>query len=321
MNQAAPVVAVIIPCYKVKSHILSVIEGIREDVHRIYVVDDGCPEGSGRHVAEHTRAPRVEVIYHEQNQGVGAATLTGFARAADDGADILVKIDGDGQMDPAILRRFTAPLAEGRADYAKGNRFYHPADVREMPLGRIVGNLALSFFSKLSSGYWNLFDPTNGYIAIHRDAFALLPRNKIAPRYFFESDMLFHLSLLRALVVDIPMHGRYGGETSNMTVYRQILPFLLRHLGNSLRRIFYNYYLRDFNIASLELLLGLALFCFGGWFGITQWIDHSRQGITASSGTVMLAALPVILGFQLLLSFVNYDVRSMPTRPLNDRRP
>ena len=318
---AAPVIAAVIPCYRVKRHILSVIEAIGAEVDRIYVVDDACPEGSGRHVAEQLASPRLEVIYHPENRGVGAATLTGFSRAVADGADILVKVDGDGQMDPAILNRFTAPLLSGAADYAKGNRFYNPADIKEMPLGRIGGNAVLSFLSKLSSGYWNLFDPTNGYVAIHRSVFDLLPSEKIAPRYLFESDMLFHLSLLRALVVDVPMPARYGTEKSNMAACRQIPIFLLRHLGNAIKRIFYNYYLRDFNVASLELLCGLALFCFGGWFGVTEWIEHSRQAITASSGTVMLAALPVILGFQLLLSFINYDVRSVPTRPLNDRRP
>ncbi len=315
----APSVAVIIPCYKVRRHILSVVEGIGEQAFRIYIVDDACPEGSGRYVAEHINSSRVEVIYHEENRGVGGATLTGFARAAKDGAEILVKIDGDGQMDPAILHRFTIPIEEGRADYTKGNRFHNPQNIKGMPLMRIVGNAALSFLSKLSSGYWNLFDPTNGYIAIHRDVFSLLTSEKIHQRYFFESDMLFRLNLVRAMVVDVPMNDSYGEEKSNLNILREIPVFLINHLRNFIKRIFYNYYLRDFNIASLELLLGIGFFSFGVWFGITRWIEYIRQGTNAPSGTVMLAALPVILGSQLILSFINYDVQSTPNRPLSNR--
>ena len=309
--------AIVIPSYRVRDHILNVLSGIGDQNAKIYVVDDACPEETGRFVEENLQDPRVHVLFHEKNQGVGAATLTGFGQAARDGADILVKMDGDGQMDPGLIPQIVDPVRSGRADYAKGNKFYDPSSLRQMPGIRIIGNAALSFLSKLSSGYWNIFDPTNGYVAIHRSVLELLPVEKISRRYFFESDMLFRLNLIRALVVDVPMRDRYGDEVSNMAVPRQIPIFLFKHLRNLMKRIVYNYYLRNFSVASVELVLGLGLMLFGSVFGIQQWVIHVRQDLLASSGTVMLAALPVIIGTQLLLSFVNYDVQSTPTHPIS----
>lgn len=310
-------IAVVIPCYRVTNTMLEVIARIGPEVGAIYVVDDACPEKIGDLIEREVHDQRVHVIRRERNGGVGAATLTGMSAAAAAGARVLVKIDGDGQMNPALIASFVAPILDGRADYTKGNRFFSPKFVRGMPVVRIIGNGVLSFMTKLSSGYWTIFDPTNGFVAIHAEVFSLLPRDKLAPRYFFESDLLFRLNLLRAHVVDIPLQAIYGNEVSNLRVWQVIVPFAWRHLRNFVKRVVYSYFIRDFSIASLYLAFGVPLFLFGAAYGAYEWIAHARAGVIASAGTVMLAALPVMTGFQLVLSFLAYDVASVPRSALH----
>ncbi len=309
-------VAVVIPSYRVRERIVDVVGGIGPEVHRIYVIDDACPEQSGKHVREQVVDPRVSVLFNEENLGVGGAVMTGYRAALAEGADIIVKIDGDGQMAASLIPDFIAPIQAAEADYTKGNRFFNPDDLMAMPLPRLAGNAALSFLTKLSSGYWNIFDPTNGFTAIHADVLRQLPLGKIEQRYFFESDMLFRLNTVRAVVVDIPMRAVYGSESSNLRIGRVLIEFTLLNARNTLKRLLYNYFLRDFSIASLELVFGLGLLLFGLGFGIVEWIAAWRSQVFASTGTVMLAVLPVLSGLQLLLSFVNFDVTSVPTRAL-----
>jgi glycosyltransferase involved in cell wall biosynthesis len=312
-----PRVAVVIPSYKVKRHILGVIAAIGPEVERVYVVDDCCPEDSGACVRAALADARVRIIRHAENQGVGGAVMTGYRAALDEGMDIIVKVDGDGQMDPRLIPHFVAPIVDGEADYTKGNRFFDLEEIRVMPKVRLFGNAVLSFLTKISSGYWNLFDPTNGYTAIHRDVARHLPLHKISRRYFFETDMLFRLNTLRAVVVDVPMDARYGQEVSNLRVRAVAGEFLAKNLSNFGKRIFYNYYLRDMSLASIELPLGVAMFSFGCLFGGYQWAHSITTGLTASAGTVMLSALPFIVGLQLILSFLGHDIRSVPTRPFH----
>ena len=206
-------------------------------------------------------------------------------------------------------------IASGEADYTKGNRFFEPEGISEMPLIRLLGNAALSFLSKISTGYWHTFDPTNGYIAIHASLIALLPTEKISKRYFFKSDMLFKLNILGAHVVDIPMHSYYGDEVSGLKPHREIPRFALAHMRNFGKRIVYNYFVRSFSVASLELVFGIASLLFGVIFGLAHWGMNSP----ATAGTVMIAALPIIVGSQLLLAFLNYDIQSTPRTSLYPR--
>jgi glycosyltransferase involved in cell wall biosynthesis len=305
-------IAVVIPCYRVRAHVTEVIAGIGPYVFGVYVVDDACPEKTGDLVESAIRDPRVRVLRHEVNQGVGGAVITGYRAALADGADVVVKIDGDGQMDPALLPRFVRPIAEGYADYTKGNRFFDIASLRPMPVVRLIGNAGLSFLSKLSTGYWDVFDPTNGYTAIHRGVLAALPFDKISSRYFFESDMLFRLGTLRARVLDIPMRAVYGDEKSSLSVRHAAAEFGIRHLRNLAKRIFYNYFLRNFSFASIELILGFVLLAFGSIFGVLKWMESASSGVTASAGTVMIAGVSLILGLQFLLAFLSFDMNSTP---------
>jgi glycosyltransferase involved in cell wall biosynthesis len=310
-------VAVIIPCYKVRTHILSVIKSIGPEVERIFVVDDCCPEQSGRYVEEHCQEERVSVIRNPQNLGVGGAVMRGYEAAIAEGWDILVKIDGDGQMDAELISYFIAPIASGEADYTKGNRFFYLDSIKNMPKIRVFGNAVLSLITKLSSGYWDLFDPTNGYTAIHRDVARHLLPKKISNRYFFETDMLFRLNIMRAVVVDVPMDARYGDEISNLKIRKIVHEFLFKHMVNLGKRIFYNYYLRDMSIASIELPLGIFLFAFGVAYGSIHWLSSMHAGKPTPAGTVMLAALPILLGFQFILGFIGHDIASVPRRPIH----
>ena len=310
-------VAVVIPCYRVKRHILDVLSGIGDEVSHIFVVDDACPDESGRFVEERCCDTRVTVIHHPFNQGVGAAVLTGYTAALRQGAEVIVKVDGDGQMNPALIPRFIEPILRGQADYTKGNRFYDLAHIGQMPAFRLIGNSALSLMAKLSTGYWNLFDTNNGFTAIHAKAARRIPFDQISQRYFFESDLLFRLNTIRAVVVDIAMDACYGSETSNLRVSRVIGEFLVKHIRNFGKRIFYSYFLRDMSAASLELVLGICATIFGLVFGVFHWFQSVSTGSPTPLGTIMLAALPAMLGVQLLMAFVTFDVANVPRRPIH----
>lgn len=308
-------VFVVIPCYKVSLHICDVIKEIGSEVDAIIVVDDCCPEKSGALVESICTDVRVRVIYHTTNQGVGGAVLTGYKAAIEAGAEVIVKIDGDGQMDARLIPSFIEPILNGEADYTKGNRFFDLEEIHAMPKVRLFGNAVLSFMTKLSSGYWDLFDPTNGYTAIHADVARHLPVEKISRRYFFETDMLFRLNTLRAVVVDVAMDANYGDEVSNLKISKIIGEFLVKHTRNFIKRIFYNYYLRDMSLASIELPLGLVLLVAGASFGGYHWFESASNNVATSAGTVMLAALPILMGCQLILAFLGYDIASVPRRP------
>lgn len=306
-------IAVVIPCFRVAQHLPAVLGEIGADVSMIYCVIDGCPEGSAA-VAQTAadRDPRIRVMQHEMNLGVGGACMTGIRQALKDGAEIIVKLDGDGQMSPHDIPYLIEPIVTGRADYAKGNRFSNIEDVQGMPWPRILGNAGLSFMAKLSTGYWNIFDPTNGFTAMDAAVARRVPWHKLNTGYFFESDLLFRLNTIRAIVVDRPMKAFYGSEKSNLNAFHSLLLFPLLHARNFFKRIGYNYFLRDFNMASLNLIVGSILWMFGTIFGTIHWWRSIENDAFASSGTVMLAALPIILGWQALLAFFAFDVSNVP---------
>ena len=310
-------IAVVVPCYKVRGAVLDVLARMPTIVDHIICIDDACPDGSGRLIQEKCRDPRVTVVFHERNTGVGGAVKTGYLAAREAGCDVAVKIDGDGQMDPQLIAAFVKPIALGQADYTKGNRFFRIEDVRRMPRIRLIGNAVLSFLSKFSTGYWNLFDPTNGYTAMHLSMLELVPLRKVADRYFFETDLLFRLYCVRAVARDVPMVAVYGDEQSSLKVTRVLGPFLAGNIRNLVKRTFYGYFLRDFHVASLQVLLGPPLLIGGGMFGAWHWWHAASTGQVATAGTVMIAALLIIVGMQLTLAALSFDVANVPTQPLH----
>ena len=310
-------VAAIVPCYKVKKHIHQVVEELLDFVDIIFVVDDCCPEGSGRLVKQKIGDnPRVTVIFHEVNKGVGGAMVTGYRAALTAECEICVKVDGDGQMDPGYIEVLIYPIKNRNADYTKGNRFYHTKDLISMPKVRLFGNTMLSFINKISTGYWNVMDPTNGYTAIHRTALKLIDLDRLAERYFFESDMLFRLSTVRAVVWDVSMPSIYGDETSNLRVSRVLRDFPQRYLVNFFKRFFYTYILRDMNSASIEAIVGSVLVVFALFAGGFQWLSSWETGNLTPLGTIMVVALAAILGTQFLLASLAFDVSNVPKDPL-----
>ena len=312
-------IAVVIPSFRVTQHILDVLGNIGPEVERIYVIDDACPDGSGEFVKKHSKDERVRVLFHETNQGVGGAVVTGYKAALADNIDVVVKVDGDGQMDPGLILTIAKPVLEGNADYSKGNRFDSLENLFSMPKTRIFGNAVLSLWSKLSSGYWNITDPTNGFTAIHRKALEAIQLDKLRKTYFFESDLLFRLSIVNAVVMDVPMVSVYGNEKSNLKIRKVIFEFPWRHTVNLHKRLFYKYYLREWSVASFELPVGIGLTIFGAWFGLARYFEASGAGQATTAGQVTLSALALILGVQLLLSFLAYDVQSEPRVPRQKR--
>jgi dolichol-phosphate mannosyltransferase len=319
MNDPLPNVAVVIPCYRVSGQVQGVIARIGPEVGRIFVIDDACPEGTGDSVERECRDARVSVIRHAENQGVGGAMVTGYRAALEAGVEIVVKIDGDGQMDPALIPRFIRAIVQGQADYTKGNRFFDLESLRAMPRIRLLGNAVLSLVNKISSGYWDVMDPTNGYTAIHRTVLSHLPLAKIDRGYFFESDMLLRLYTLRAVVRDVPMTAHYGDEVSNLRVGRVLFTFPLKYLRATCKRIFYSYFLRDFNAGTLQLLGAFLIGGAGAIFGVAKWALSIRSGVPATSGEVMIAALPVLVGMQFLLGALQFDIQNVPRDPLQQR--
>ena len=310
-------IAVAIPCYKVTQHVMGVIAAIGPDVCRIYAVDDACPDASGKFIEEHNTDPRVSVLYNPENRGVGGAIVTAYKAAIAEDMDIVVKIDGDGQMNPALLPQFVRPLLRKRADYSKGSRFYRPESVQGMPPMRLFGNAVLSFLTKVSCGYWNIMDPTNGYTAVRTKVLKELPLDKRESRYFFETDMLFRLYTIRAVVKDVPMDSVYADEESNLKIGKVLPEFLRKHLSRLGRRYAYNYLIRDFNVGTIYSLVGAALVLGGTLFGLLHWFMSNQKNLPASSGTVMLAALPIIIGIQCLIAFMHFDVDNVPNEPLS----
>ena len=313
-------IAVIIPSYCVRAHILAVIDAIGPEVTSIYIVDDACPDKTGDYVQSHCHDQRVKVLYHPMNLGVGGAVMTGYQEALADGASIMVKIDGDLQMDPGLICDFILPIQNGEADYTKGNRFYDLEHINRMPKMRLLGNSILSFMNKISSGYWNIFDPTNGFTAIHREVANQIAFDRVSRRYFFESDMLFRLNILKAVVVDIPMDAKYGQEQSHLKISSAIGEFFIKHLRNFIKRIFYNYYLRDMSLASFELPLGIILIMYGAIYGLYNWYEYAHINKSTPLGTIMISALALLFGLQFLLAFLAYDIYSVPTRVLHRKK-
>jgi dolichol-phosphate mannosyltransferase len=307
-------VVVVIPCYRVRKQLASVIRSVPAFVRHVVVVDDACPERSGD-VAEELGDPRVIVVRHEQNKGVGGAMKTGFRRALELSPDVVVKLDGDGQMDPAALPRLCRPLLARRAAFAKYNRFWHFAELEQMPFVRRVGNLGLSFLTKAASGYWRVFDPTNGYVAIRGDVLRCLKIAALSDDYFFETSLLIELGKRGFRVVDLPLPARYADETSSMRLMRVLVVFPFKLVRGGLGRLWYRHFWFDFTLSALLLLVGLPLCAWGLGFGAYAWWLSEVSDTPATSGTVMLAALPFLLGFSMLLQAITLEISDF----FNDR--
>ncbi|MFB3905222.1 MAG: glycosyltransferase family 2 protein [Acidobacteriota bacterium] len=303
-------IAVVIPAYRVEAQIGQVLDKMPDCVDRVFVVDDASPD----RVAERLSGSggRVSLIRHEKNRGVGGATVTGICAALSENCDIVVKCDGDGQMDPRQIPELLVPLLSGAADHAKGCRFHHFGELRQMPRRRLLGNIVLTFLTKLTSGYWNILDPVNGFFATTSEVLREIPLTRLSPRYFFETDFLIRLNIVQARVADVAFPACYGDEKSSLSVTRALFSFPPRLVAGLVRRIFWRYLFYDVSPVAIFSLLGICLCAFGLIFGAYHWITGALNARETGAGTVMLAVLPLILGFQLLLQAIVLDIQNTP---------
>jgi dolichol-phosphate mannosyltransferase len=307
------IITVVIPCYNVSRHIEDVIKQLPYEISWIIAVND-CSKDDTEKILLRLSQENKKIIFinHETNQGVGGAMITGFKRSLELNSDITIKIDGDDQMDSSYIPALIKPIVENKADYTKGNRFRDLKALRQMPVIRRTGNLGLSFCIKAASGYWNIFDPNNGFVAVSNEMLKTININKIHKRYFFESSMLIELYHCEAVIHEIPMKAKYGDEVSHLSLTRTLFGFPPKLLKAFIRRIILKYFLFDFNIASLYILFGFPLFLIGLIYGIVNFIEYGSSHTPAPTGTVVIPTLLIIMGFQLLLSATSFDISNYP---------
>ena len=305
------VITVVVPAYNEEKVILSVIETMPSFVDQIIVVDDCSTDGTYA-LVQKVLGGRTVLISSGQNRGVGGAVVLGYKKALDSGSDIVVKMDGDAQMLPEYLDKLLDPLIEDGYAYTKGNRFLLPAFLTAMPRQRLLGNVILTFMTKLASGYWHIFDPQNGYTAIRAEYLRRLDLEKLHKGYFFENDMLYNLNLQNARVKDVAIPSKYGDEVSSLSILQVAVTFPFLLLRRFVSRITWKYVVRDFSPIALFLILGMSLFSWGFLFGAYAWIRSSVTDELASTGTVMLSVLPLIMGFQLILQAIVLDIAETP---------
>lgn len=311
MESTRKKIAVVIPAYNVEKTIVKVLDGIPKIVDDIVVVNDASKDAT-EELIRGVKDKRITLISHKKNMGVGGAVLSGYSYALGLGAEIVVKLDGDDQMDAARLPHLIEPILAGQADYTKGNRFLHLTALKKMPLQRKIANLGLTFLTKFASGYWNIFDPANGYTAIAASKLAALDPRSIARNYFFETSMLCELRKLNAVVRDVPMPAIYQQERSSVRMLRELFIFSNNLTARIFKRFITRYFLYDFSAVSLYLILGFLMCLFGGVWGIVKWSQSAQTGVAATTGTVLIAVLPIILGFQLLIQAMSLDISDVP---------
>ena len=313
-------IAVVIPAFKVKKHIENVINNLPVDIDFIIVVDDKCPEQSGTFIQQNVSPsnPKIHVIHHEVNKGVGGAVISGYYKAIELDADIVIKMDGDDQMDPEFIPQLVNSLTKTNAGYSKGNRFNDFASLKNMPKIRLFGNSMLSFSVKACSGYWNIMDPTNGYTAITNNVMEKLNLDNISKRYFFETDMLIKLNIRDIGIIDIPMPAKYGDEESSLSLTNVIFKFPGLMIIGFIRRIFLKYFIYNFSMLSIYLITGFVFIIWGISFGGWHWYQNALLEKVTPTGTVMIAVLPLILGVQFLLQALSIDINSIPKVSSNE---
>jgi glycosyltransferase involved in cell wall biosynthesis len=325
-GRQAGFVAVVIPSFRAAATIGGVLRSIGPEVERIYVVDDFCPDATGQRALDENPDARVTVLRNHRNLGVGGAMKRGYARALADGAEIIVKLDADGQMDPRHLPRLIAPLLDGRADYAKGNRFAParlmptgtpPGTLAAMPPARRAANRILSALHKGATGYWRIGDPANGYTAIHARALERIGIEALADCFFFETDMLFRLNLVDAVVADVALPACYPGFGSSLSLRRVALRFAWMTASRGARRLRAKYFSGAWNLGSIKLVAALTMIAGAAGLAGWRWLAGLRDGGASAASPAELTCL--LLGLAFLAAAGLYDARRTAREPLSRR--
>ena len=302
-------VAVVVPAHNEEKLIAETIRGIPEFVDRVYVVDDRSTDGTVSAVRA-LRDPRVELIEHEHNVGVGGAIITGYQRALAERVDVTAVMAADAQMDPADLETLAGAVALGEVDYAKANRLFTGQAWEVIPRYRYLGNAVLSLLTKIASGYWHVADSQSGYTAISLQYLELLDLDRIYQRYGFPNDLLVHLNVWNARVRDYPSRPIYGvGERSGIRLRKVVPKISWLLLKGFFWRMREKYVIRDFHPLVFFYALGLLATVIGLGLGIAELVLRIL-GNHITPATIVLVALLLISGSQFTLFAMWFDMES-----------
>jgi glycosyltransferase involved in cell wall biosynthesis len=302
-------VAVVIPAYNEEKLLEATVAGVPEFVDRIIVVDDASSDATAAR-AEAIEDPRVELIRHERNAGVGAAIVTGYLRARAERLDVTAVMAADNQMDPYDLENLVRPVAQGHVDYAKANRLFTGQAWQLIPRYRYLGNAILSLLTKIASGYWHVADSQSGYTAISLEYLDLVDLERIYKRYGFPNDMLVHLNVWNARVRDYPSRPIYGvGERSGIRLRRVVPTISWLLLKGFFWRMLQKYVIRDFHPLVFFYAFGILMTSLGVGLGILETILRF-MGHEITTPTIVLVALLIISGSQFILFAMWFDMES-----------
>lgn len=304
-------VATILPCYNEEKLITKTVTTLPDFVDEIIAVDDNSKDKTLviiQGLAE--KDPRVKSIHLDPNEGIGGAYLHGFEKAIADRIDVVVTMAGDAQCNPDYISKMVDTLIDENLDYVKANRFVHLGALKQMPRFRRLGNTVITILTKFSTGYYSIFDSQNGYGAFKIKTLENMPFEAIGKRYDYENTLLIALSIMGAKVKDEPVPAIYADEVSTIPVFKTTMRALRVVWGGFWRRMYYKYVIYGLHPIALFLLSGLLLSAMGGVFGIYILVQKFLNDLTPSTGTVMLCVLPLILGFQLLLTALTMDVNN-----------
>jgi glycosyltransferase involved in cell wall biosynthesis len=300
-------IAVVVPAYDEEKLLPETLAGIPDFVDQIYVVDDASRDST----AEQARAsadPRVQLIEHDRNRGVGAAIVTGYEHAVADRVDVTCVMAGDNQMDPADLLSIVEPVARGEVEYAKANRLFTGEAWKLIPHSRYLGNATLSLLTKFASGYWHVADSQSGFTAVSLATLERLELDRLYPRYGFPNDMLVHLNVLDARVRDVPSRPVYNvGERSGIRYSRVIPTISWLLLKAFFWRLKEKYVIRDFHPLVFFYVFGIVMFLAGVCLGISE-IVLRILGNPIPPATVVLIALLILFGSQFTLFAMWFDL-------------
>jgi len=304
-------VAAVIPAYNEELLIAKTIDELPDFVDVIIATNDGSKDRTLEilnQLADENK--KLVVLNNERNRGIGFTIVRGLKEALARGVDLAVPIAGDAQCDTSYLARMIDKLVDERLDYVKANRFNNLTALRAMPRFRRVGNIVISLINKFATGYYSIFDSQNGYGIFPKSTLERLPFELIGKRYDYENTLLLALGVINARIKDIPVPAIYGDETSTIKFFPTVRRALSVLFVGYWRRIYYKYVIFNFHPLALFLFGGLALTALSVAGGVFLAYLRIFEGSSPSSGTVMLAVVPFLVGFQLLLSAIVMDVNN-----------
>ncbi len=302
-------VSVIIPAYNEEYLIKKTVDSVPGYVDKIYAINDASTDETLAVLRKLERSNKKLVVLNpESNGGVGHSIKLGLREAQEDGMDLAAVMAGDAQMDPEYLPVLIDNLIDRKLDYVKANRFLHREALKTMPAYRRIGNIVVTILTKFATGYYSIFDTQNGYVVYSRKAIDQLPYDMLSDRYDYENTVLIGLSIIGARVGDVAIPALYGEEKSTIKLFSTVAKVLSSLTKGFWKRIFYKYMLYNFHPIALFLTSGVLLFGVGTVVGLWILFERIFGNNVPTSGTVMLAVLPILLGFQLLLTALTLDV-------------